>query len=102
MDVRLGDNPIIPLVERLVLRLGAVLVALYLIQLLFSVARYRLRVAEELSSRADVIDLSFNDLDRMKAVASIINPIEFGALPEHSLGKVFEAVKEIASKIPSR
>jgi hypothetical protein len=72
-------------------------------QILVSLARYRLKLAEELDNRADIVDLSIDDLERMQAIAGLIGPTgaDIGVLPGNLYEKLFDAIKEFAGKIPS-
>lgn len=87
-----------------ILRLGAVLLAVFVIQLLFSLVRYRVKLSEDLENRADMIELCFdnkNNLELVRAVASM-QSTDIGVMPDHPYGKFADAIKEIAGKLPSK
>ena len=89
---------------RAILNLGAVLLAVYLFQLLFSLIRHLVKLAEDLALRADMIELCFDDADKLNLVSSVValDGIHIGSMPDHPYGKIADAIKEVAAKLPGK
>lgn len=90
-----------------VLRIGVVLVAIFVIQILVSFARYYFRLAEHLSIASEVLRLSNGDPSLIKELSTVLVPtMDFGKLPaspvQKALEKSFDMMKELASKIPTK
>ncbi|WP_146159716.1 hypothetical protein [Rhodovulum imhoffii] len=78
-----------------ILRLGAVLLAVFVIQLLFPLVRYRIKLSDELEHRADFIELGFEyerNIDFIKAIA-LAQSINMDAMPDHPYGKFADTIK---------
>jgi hypothetical protein len=91
----------------IIARIGAVLIAIFLIQILLSFARYNYRLSEHLSACADMIRLSAGDTDKMRNLALFMLPaIEFGKIPSSPFQKIvdtsMDTIKELAKKVPTR
>lgn len=102
--IEFPESNIFDFLTSAILRIGAVLLAVFVIQLLFSLVRYRVKLSEDLDNRADMIELCFDDenkLEIVKAVASM-QGTDIGSMPDHPYGKFADAIKEIAGKLPSR
>lgn len=102
--IEFPDKNIYDFLTDSILRLGAVLLAVFVIQLLFSLVRYRIKLAEELDSRADLIELGIDDEKNLELIATIagIQSTDIGAMPDHPYGKFADAIKEIAAKLPTK
>jgi hypothetical protein len=102
--IQLGDNfNLYSLIKDAVLRLGAVLLAIFMIRLAFAIVRYRLQTANELEERADVLGIAGDDLERMKVVVPLLRSsdrIDFGPIPDSPYDKVLDTLKEVAGKLP--
>ncbi|HEX8164157.1 MAG TPA: hypothetical protein VF601_00020 [Beijerinckiaceae bacterium] len=90
-----------------VLRIGMVLIAIFLIQILVSFARYYFRIAEHISLTSELVRVSAGNVESMKSLSSVFLPtIEFGKLPSSPVQRVvetaMETVKELAQKLPSK
>lgn len=85
-----------------ILRLGSVLLAVFLIQILVTFSRYRFRVSDLLYSRALALRLAGDNPDRLEIYATHLSSegIDFGKLPKHPYSDAMSAVKALASKIP--
>ncbi|WP_132248660.1 hypothetical protein [Primorskyibacter sedentarius] len=102
--IEFPESNIFDFLTSAILRIGAVLLAVFVIQLLFSLVRYRVKLSEDLDNRADMIELCFDDenkLELVKAVASM-QGTDIGSMPDHPYGKFADAIKEIAGKLPSK
>jgi len=80
-----------------VVRVGTVLIALYLVQILYSIMRYHFRVADYLESSATVLELSQGDNELLVSMNSVMNMnhIEFGKQPNAPMEQVIELLKQV-------
>ena len=102
-----ADENFISLIGAGILRIGMVLLAIFLIQILVGFSRYYFRLAEHLSLSADVIRLSNGNPKLIKELASVLLPtFDFGKIPTSPIQKIVEtsmdAIKELAKKVPAR
>ena len=104
VNVSMPDANVFDFLVEAILRLGAVLLAVYLIQLLFSLIRYRIKLAEDLEQRADMIELCYNDEEKLKIISALVTlqGTDLGSMPDHPYGKFADAIKEVAGKIPTK
>lgn len=103
-NIKFPESNLFDFLATAILRLGAVLLAVFMIQLLFSLVRYRTKLSEDLENRADLIELCFENeggLELVTAIASI-QGTEMGSMPDHPYGKFADAIKEMAGKLPSK
>lgn len=102
INISVPEENIFDFLVDAILRLGAVLLAVYLISLLFSLVRYRIKLAEDLEQRADMIELCYNDEEKLKLISSLVavQGTDIGSMPDHPYGKFADAIKEIAGKLP--
>lgn len=82
-----------------VARIGAVLIALYLVQILLSLTRYHFRIADHLDSASSSLLISGGESESITALASLLatNHVEFGKAPSPPSEKILELVKEIVA-----
>jgi hypothetical protein len=91
-----------------VVRIGAVLVGIFLIQLMVGFARYYYKLAEHLRCCATSINLSAGRLNDLQTVVPLLMPsgIEFGKIPNSPIEKLadtaLKTVEEVSKKIPIR
>jgi len=91
------------IISSLVLRLGAVMLAIYLIQILVGFARYRFKVSEIHAANANALILSNNDIEKFTALSSALSPNqEFGKMPTNPYDKAYDLVRDVASKINTK
>jgi hypothetical protein len=88
-----------------VVRIGAVLVGIFVIQILTGFCRYYFRLAEHLSACAEVVLLGNGNSKTMTELASVLLPqFDFGKLPSSPVQKIVESsmdtVKELTKRIP--
>jgi hypothetical protein len=91
----------------IVLRIGMVLIAIFIIQILVGFARYYFRLAEHLSMSADIIRLSDGHGTLIKELSSVLLPtFDFGKMPTSPIQRIvdstMETIQELVKKIPSR
>jgi hypothetical protein len=81
-----------------VARLGAVAVSIFLIQILFSFARYHMRLADHLEAVADALYLGGGNEVATAAFLRAIAPtrIDFGKSPASPTEQVIEAIRDVA------
>jgi hypothetical protein len=87
-------------------RIGAVLVGIFLIQILVGYSRYYYRLAEHLSILSDVVSLGRGNPEKMRDLAAVMMPtFDFAKIPSSPVQKLFDksmdTMKELAQKIPS-
>jgi type IV secretory pathway VirB2 component (pilin) len=90
-----------------ILRIGMVLIGIFLIQILVGFARYYFRLSEHIAMSAELVRLGKGNSKTMKELAAILMPtFEFGKMPQSPLQKIvdtsMDTVKELAKKIPAR
>lgn len=83
-------------------KITAIVLAIYLIQILVGFTRYQYKVADHLDAVAFSLELSDGDIEVLnKAMTSLsLSHIEFGRMPTTISDKGLEVVKEAVSKIP--
>jgi hypothetical protein len=100
------DRSLIDIIlNSVITRIGAVLVGIFLIQILVGYSRYYYRLAEHLSALSDVVRLSGGNSRKMRDLAAIMLPaFDFGKMPSSPVQRLFDksmdTVKELAQKIP--
>jgi hypothetical protein len=88
-----------------IIRIGAVLVGIFIIQIMVTFARYYFRMAEHLSMASALIKLSRGKISKFKVMASLLLPtkLDFGAPPkaptESAFNSAFGTIKELSKKI---
>lgn len=104
VSISTGDSQWIPLVSGLVLRLGAVVLAVFVIQILVSLARYRFRISDSLYTKAEVIRLSNGNPEALKVLLPSFSDssIDFGALPDSPYIEFAKVVRDIVTKGASK
>ncbi|WP_299073559.1 hypothetical protein [uncultured Paraglaciecola sp.] len=98
-----GNTLIFFLVGSGIVRVGAVAVGVYGIQIMFNLARYHMRLSQHLLSTADALELTGGDIEKMDILLKAITPIEldFGKSPASPTEKMSGLVKDLITKIPS-
>lgn len=83
-----------------VVRIGSVLIALYLVQILFGLTRYHLRLSDHLAACGDVLIISSGDQKKFVELNSVLSAshIDFGKPPNMPIEKITEAIKDAFSK----
>ena len=91
---------LITVISSSVARIGAVLIALYLVQILLSLTRYHFRIADHLDSAASALTISRGGSETLVPVSQLLstNHIEFGKSPSAPTEKVLELMKDIIQK----
>jgi hypothetical protein len=95
-------------ISSVIIRIGAVLVGIFLIQLMVSFARYYYRLANHLLITSAMVRLSAGNILELKEIAPLLLPtgIDFGKMPvspvERVLDGAFGAIQELSKKIPTR
>jgi len=88
----------------LITRLGSVVAGIFVIQMLFSFARYHARLAQHLESVADVLQWSRRDGNNIPMLMTALAPqnVDFGKPPkspiEHAASVATEVAKALAAK----
>jgi hypothetical protein len=88
--------------------IGAVLIAIFLIQIMVVLARYYYRVSDHFAMSAAVVQLTGGKLSEIKVLIPLLLPskIDFSKTPtspvETVLGEAFGTIKELSKKIPTR
>lgn len=81
-------------------RIGAVLIGLYLVQILLGLTRYHFRLADHLLISAEALEACENDPDKLRVLMGVIstNYIDFGKVPSTPVEKVLDVVKECLAR----
>lgn len=89
------------LISALILRLGAVILAVFLMQILFSFGRNRFRVSDALLIRANAIILSEGRLSDISILVDALNTddIGFGSEPVPQTEKLVSVICDVIEKI---
>ncbi len=92
------------IITGIVLRLGAVVLAVFLIQIFVSLVRYRFRVSEHLALCASALLLSEGEAQKFQVFATSLSVegIDFGKLPESPYVEIAQAVRDGISKVTSK
>jgi hypothetical protein len=95
-----GGETIFDFLGGAVLRIGAVILAAYLMRSLFIVARFQQLASENLYSKADILDLSQNDIQKMRALVALseFHKTEFERSPKNPFDGAMQLLKETVSK----
>ncbi len=99
---------VVIILSGIVIRIGAVLIGIFLIQIMVGFTRYYYRVADHFRMCSMSIKLSAGRLSELKEVIPLLIPsrIEFGKMPTSPIEKMAEtalrAIGEIAQKFPTR
>lgn len=82
-------------------RVGAVMIALYLIQILLGVMRYCFRMADHFACAANATQLSVGRPKGVKELLDVLSPshVDFGKAPATPASDIKDAVDKIASKL---
>ena len=90
-----------------VIRIGAVLIGIFLIQIMVTFGRYYYKLSEHLSMTAALIELSGGKVADLKVIAPLLLPskIDFGKAPTSPTEKAFDGafgvMRELTKKIPT-
>lgn len=98
-----GDLSLLFIVSNAIVRIGAVAVGIYAVQITFNLARYHIKVAHHLDAAADALELCDGDLSKIDILQRALAPqtIDFGKAPPALSDKALDLIKEIASKLPT-
>jgi hypothetical protein len=111
LDPQLGNESqlqqIAPVLSATVVRIGSVLVGIFLIQIMVGFARYYYRLAEHLRICSTALKLSGGLTADLKLLVPLMMPnIEFGKIPNSPIEKLsdtaMKTIGEVAKKIPGR
>jgi len=101
-----ANNLQIYIVSSLSQRIGAVLLLLFLVQILVSLYRYNIRLAAFLDARADVLDVFLDpDVDvPLRELAELFGPerLDFGRMPATPLQQLSTAIETVSSRAASK
>jgi predicted PurR-regulated permease PerM len=90
-----------------VIRIGAVLIGIFLIQILVVLARYYYRMSDHFEMSAAIVLLAGGKISNVKILSPLLLPakIDFGKSPTSPVERVFDGtmgtIKELAKKIPT-
>lgn len=83
-----------------VAKVGAVFIAIYLVQILFSLTRYHFRIADHLEGASDILNLAGDDHEKMQNLMLVLatTHIDFGKAPTAPVDKLLDTIKEALGK----
>lgn len=92
------------LVGSAIVRIGAVAIGIYGVQIMFNFARYHIRLAHHLDSSADALELCEDDISKLDIIQKALLPsgIDFGRTPTSPSDKMLELAQELVKKMPSQ
>ena len=92
----------LPLLTSSIVRIGAVAIGIFGVQIMFSFARYHARLGEHLECVADALELTGGNVDQLATLISGISPIniDFGKGPSSPIEKVLDVVSDLVKKVP--
>ncbi len=85
-----------------ILRIGAVILVLYLAQVLISYSRYHFRMANRFFALSVALDISIksNNLEKFESYAGALLPdVDFGKMPGTPSDKILDVLKSAIDKI---
>lgn len=87
----------------IIVRVGAVIVGVYVVQMMFKFARYHMRVAQHLEAAADTLELCGDNRGDLTAMMKLLSPasIDFGEPPASPGDRMLDLAKELTKKIPA-
>lgn len=93
-----ADEAMVTLLSIAGVRLGAVVLAIFAIQMIFSFARYHVRLADHLENVADALELASGDAEVSTKFVTAFSPhtIDFGKTPTSPIEKALDVVAEVA------
>ena len=99
-----GDLWLIDLIGGTIGRVGAVIVGVYGVQIMFNFARYHMRLANHLESSADALELSGENYENLETFMNALTSvdIDFGKNPTAPTDKLLSVVQELVKKIPTK
>ncbi|ELB2899456.1 hypothetical protein QNE73_004530 [Vibrio alginolyticus] len=82
-------------------KVGAVIISVYLVQIMLSVMRYHFRLADHIDTVLESLIISKGDLEKLERTSNIIgvSHIDFGKAPQTPTDKVTQVLKELGDKI---
>ena len=105
VDGSLDSNMLlISLIGGTIVRIGAVAIGIFGVQIMFNFARYHIRLAHHLESSADALELSgenFTNLDILQKVLAPVD-IDFGKSPTTPTDKLLDVVHDLVKKVPTK
>lgn len=87
-----------------IVRVGVVAIGIYGVQIMFSFARYHIRLANHLEASADALQLCENNYSELGVIQQVMVPtgIDFGKTPASPSDKLVELVQELVKKLPTQ
>ena len=84
-----------------VTKIGAVLIAIYLVQILLSLMRYHFKLADHIETISESLKISKGDLEKLERANVVIgvSHIDFGKSPQTPIDKITEVIKELGDKV---
>jgi hypothetical protein len=95
--IQTGGLDWIPEITKAFIRIGGVIMAVFLINILVSFARYNIRVANYLDSRADCLVITKGNVEQLAALlASIsVDPLDFMKTPMNPYDTYLNAIRGV-------
>lgn len=94
------EVPIYQFVLNAIIRIGAIFMALYVMQITVSLSRYHYRLADHLAVTADVLRISAGNANAYKTFATHMLPkVDFGKMPEPMMQHIATKALDVANNI---
>jgi len=91
---------IVSMIVEYITKIGAVIIAIYMVQILLSLSRYHLRLSDHLSIVALAVKHSGKDIGELERFVGLVNSnhIDFGKSPVTPVDKLVEVAKVASDK----
>ena len=89
------------IITEFITKIGTVIIALYMVQILLGLTRYHFRLADHLAIAAVAIKHSDSDIEKIEQFIAAVgtNHIDFGKAPTTPINRLMETIKELPDKI---
>ncbi len=86
-----------------VTKVGAVLISLYLVQILLGLMRYHFKLADHIETMSEAVKLAKDDVEKLEKISNVIgvSHIDFGKAPQSPIDKLAELVKDLGNQVAS-
>lgn len=86
-----------------VTKVGAVLIAIYLVQILLGLMRYHFKLADHIETMSEALKISNDDIDKLEKITAVIGVahIDFGKSPQTPVDKLAEIIKDLSGHVAS-
>jgi hypothetical protein len=86
-----------------VTKIGAVLISIYLVQILLGLMRYHFKLADHIETMSEAVKIAHDDVDKLEKITGVIGVahIDFGKSPQSPIDKITNLVKDLGNQVAS-